>query len=43
MGLLKYMLDELWGDHAHTLKIATIAQEIIKEDDTQTVRTADLD
>ena len=43
MGLLKYMLDELWGDHVQTLQIATVAQEIIKEDDTTMGGTTNFD
>ena len=43
MGLLKCMLDELWGDHAHTLQISTMAQEILNEDETTTCGTPILD
>ena len=43
MGLLKCMLDELWGDHAQTLQIATVAQEMIKDDDTTTGGTTNID
>ena len=43
MGLLKCMLDELSGDHAQSLQLATIAQQLMTEDDKSNKKTPELD
>ena len=43
MGLLKRMLDELSGDHAQLLQLATIAQQLISDDNTVKTATSALD
>ena len=43
MGLLKRMLDELSGNHAQSLQLATIAQQLMTEDDKSNMKTPELD
>ena len=43
VGLLKCMLDEVSGDHSQSLKLVTIAQQLVENDETAKKITAELD
>ena len=43
MGLLKCMLDEVFGDHAQSLQLKTIAQKLVENNETAKKVTAELD
>ena len=43
MALLKCMLNELHGDHAQSLQLATVAQTLIKDDEAEQSKKTDPD